>query len=56
MLVQIFCFRFLLPDINISQGSVATHFRRGGSLIITDFLMILTVKQKVNIGQYLTHL
>jgi len=35
-------------DIDISQGSVATHLRRGGifsDCVITDFLLILTGKE-----------
>ena len=36
------------PLSDISQGSVATHLRYGGIFsdsIITDFMLILTVKQ-----------
>ena len=44
-------FQLLLKDIDISQGSVATHLRCGGFFsdsIITNFLLILTVKKFEN--------
>jgi len=49
----------LLPyNIDISQGSVATHLRCGGIFsdsIITNFFLIQTVKS-LRIGQYLIKL
>ena len=41
----------IVGDINISQGSVATHFRCGGifsNSIITNVLIILTLKNSEN--------
>jgi len=40
--------RQFIPLTDISQGSVATHFRCGGTFsgcIIANFLVILTVKE-----------
>jgi len=51
MLSQNSCFQLLLQDIDISQGSSATHLRFGGifsNSIITNFPLILTVKQFAN--------
>jgi len=48
VLLQKSCFQLLLHDIEISQGSVATHLRCGGTpshSIITNYLLILTVKK-----------
>jgi len=48
-------FKFLLYDIDISQGSVATHLRCSGIFsdsIITNFLLILPVKEVLKIGRY----
>jgi len=47
-LLQKSCFQWLLQDIDISQGSVATHLKCGwifSDSIITNFLLILTVKK-----------
>jgi len=50
----------LLPDINISQGSVATHLRCDGIFIdniMTNFLLIQTeTENRLKIGQYLMRL
>jgi len=43
------CFQLLLLDTDTSQGSVATHLRCVvifSDSIITNFLLILTVKKK----------
>ena len=49
----------LFSDINISQGSVATHLRCGGifnECCIANFLEIIIVERIFKIGQYLTKL
>ena len=41
-------FSIVLEDIDISQGSVATHLRCGGIFsdnVMTNFLLVLTVKK-----------
>jgi len=54
--LQVICLKLnsfikICLDTDISKGSVATHLRRGGIFnddIITNFLLILTVKQFEN--------
>ena len=49
---QLHCFRFFIViDIHISQGSVATHLRCGGifnDFFIASFLLSLAVKEFEN--------
>jgi len=46
-------------DTDISQGNVATHLRCGGIFsdsIIINFLLILSVKKSLKIGEYVMKL
>jgi len=52
-------FSVVVYRINISQGSVATRLRCGGMFsdsVIKNFLLILTLKKTLKIGQYLIKL
>jgi len=49
----------LFSDINISQGSVVTHFRCDGIFndsFIANFQEIVNMKKNLKIGQYLMKL